>query len=50
VDDEAGVALHVAAVRGVVVDAVGVRGERAEAEEQGFVRLQAKPPRTLRLR
>ena len=40
VHDEAGVALGVTAVRGVVVDAMGVGRQGAEAEEQGRVRLE----------
>lgn len=44
VHDEPGVALDVPGVRRVVVDAVGVRGERAEPEQQGWVGVQGKVP------
>lgn len=49
VDDESGVALFTPAVRGVVVDAVGVRGQGAEAEEQRRVGAQGKLPRLVRV-
>ncbi|MEU2739755.1 hypothetical protein ABZ656_31460 [Streptomyces sp. NPDC007095] len=48
VHDESGIPLDVPGVRRVVVDAVGVRGERAEPEQQGRVGVQGTVPVAVR--